>query len=419
MGRRLNPVDRYAKQVVAGKIPAGKYHRLACVRHLRDRARENTPGFPFVFVWETRNDAGRLGPCAVRFLAFARRMRHYKGKQWAGKLFDPSPSQVFRLGSLFGWRRVGTGRRRFTTAYNELPRKHGKSFEGAIVLVYVTFFEGEAGAEGYVIATKRAQALIVFGDARRLVLRSRVGSKRLSEIVVNATSLYLERTASRVQPLGADSDSTDGLNPNCTVADELHAYKNRGLLDVMESGTGARDNPLMYQITTAGDRLESPGGDQHAVRLCDSRRVDRGRRDGIVFRVYRPCGPGGRLAVGDDMAEGNAPLRRIRQPRRGSETCAQGEKHSRGEGGVPTKTSELVDRDVVAVSRRRTLAGRTVVDLDRGGHGSRTVFYRNRPRVPPRFLRPVDRVPADAWASRVAGPPTYLDAGGDARRTGA
>jgi phage terminase large subunit-like protein len=288
MRRRTNPVDQYAKQVVAGKVPAGKYHRLACERHLRDRARENTPGFPFVFVWDTRTRSGRLGACALRFLTFARRMKHYKGKKWAGKPFDPSPCQVFRLGSLFGWRHVETNRRRFTTAYNELPRKQGKSFEAAIVLIYVTFFEGEAGAEGYVIATKRAQASIVFGDARRLVQTSRVGSGRLSEIVINAASLYHERTASRVQPLGADSDSTDGLNPNCTVADELHAYRDRGLLDVMESGTGARENPLMFQITTAGSRIESPGGDQHtyACSILDQTIADDATESFFAFIAH-------------------------------------------------------------------------------------------------------------------------------------
>lgn len=250
--------------MVAGELPAGKYHVLACRRHLADRARAGDPSFPYRFVWEAVDGRGRVLPSAQRFLEFARQCRHYKGKRWAGKRFDPSPSQIFRLGSLFGWRHVVTGRRRFTTAYNELPRKQGKSFEGAIVLVYVTFFEGEPGAEGYVIATKRKQANIVFGDARRLILRSRRTSATLQAITVGAHSLFLERTASKVEPLGADSDSTDGLNPSCTIADELHAYKYRDLLDVMESGTGARADPMMFQITTAGTDPDSPCGQQHA-----------------------------------------------------------------------------------------------------------------------------------------------------------
>ena len=255
-----NPVDAYAQRVLSGELPAGKYHRLACARHLRDRGREGAPDFPYHFVWETRGARGRLKPCALRFLDFARQAKHYKGKQWAGRLFEPSENQIFRLGSIFGWRHRETGRRRFTTAYNELPRKQGKSFEAAIVAVYVVFFEGEPGAEGYIIATKEKQARIVFNDAKKLV---RSTPALLARITVNAANLHREQTASKLEALGADSDTTDGLNPYLVVVDEYHAMKNRGLVDVMESATGARDTFLNYQITTAGTDPLSPCGDQH------------------------------------------------------------------------------------------------------------------------------------------------------------
>lgn len=263
-----NPVDDYARRVVSGEVPAGKYHRLACARHMRDRERENEPGFPFRFVWEERDSRGKLTQCAARFLEFARQVKHYKGRQWAGKPFAPTDCQVFRLGSIFGWRHVDTGRRRFTTAYNELPRKQGKSFEAAIVAVYTTFFEGEPGAEGYCIATKEKQARIVFNDAKRLVAAS-PGLR--GRIKVNAANLHRERTASKLEPLGSDSDTTDGLNPSLIITDEFHALKTRDLVDVMESATGARDTFLHYQITTAGDDPVSPCGDQHdyACKILD------------------------------------------------------------------------------------------------------------------------------------------------------
>jgi phage terminase large subunit-like protein len=250
-----NPVDEYARAIVGHQLPAGKYHRLACQRHLKDRDRECTPGFPYQFIWEKWRPDGKLDHSAQRFFRFARLVRHYKGRQWAGQPFVPSPCQTFRLGSLFGWRHVETGARRFTTAYNELPRKNGKTFEAAIVAVYATFFEGEAGAEGYAIATKREQARRVFDDAKRLVLTS---SLRSRGIAINASNLSREATACKFEPLGADADSTDGLNPHLIITDELHAHKNRDLLDVMESATGARLNPLHFQITTAGDNPVSP-----------------------------------------------------------------------------------------------------------------------------------------------------------------
>lgn len=252
-----NPVEVYAREVVAGSVPAGKYHRLACARHLADLERAETPGFPYRFVWAQ----------ATRFLDFARLMKHYKGRQFAGQHFEPTPNQIFRLGSLFGWRHVETWLRRFTTSYNELPRKQGKSFEEALVSVYATFFEGEQGAEGYCIATKEKQARIAFDAAKRMVKASGLSSR----IRINAANMHREATESKLEPLGADSDTTDGLNPHFIGVDELHAFKNRGLLDVMESATGARVNPLNFQITTAGDDPVSVCGDQHdyACRILD------------------------------------------------------------------------------------------------------------------------------------------------------
>jgi phage terminase large subunit-like protein len=251
------PVDTYAAAIVAGERPAGKYHRLACARHLTDRAREETPGFPYRFSW----------PHAARFLKFAGCMKHYKGRQFAGQRFEPSPFQVFRLGALFGWRHAESGLRRFTTAYTELPRKQGKSFEAAVVAVYTTFFEGEAGAEGYTIATKEKQARIVFDAAKRLVRASGLTDR----IQVRMANLSREATVSKLEALGADSDRTDGLNPHFVAVDELHAFRTRGLLDVMESATGARLNPLIFIITTAGNDLVSVCGDQHdyACKILD------------------------------------------------------------------------------------------------------------------------------------------------------
>lgn len=246
----------YAPAVVDGDILAGTYHRLACARHLRDLARQATPGFPYRF------DPVR----ADRFVRFAQMLSHYKG-EWAGSSIILEPVQVFRLGSLFGWVHVETGLRRFRTAYNELPRKQGKSLEAAIVALYTTFFDGEPGAEGYTIATKRDQAKIVFSDAKRLVQSSGLKDR----ITCFASNLHVDATASKLEPLGADYDSTDGLNPHFVGVDELHAHKDRGLLDVMETATGARRQPVTFQITTAGDDLVSPCGDQHdyACKILD------------------------------------------------------------------------------------------------------------------------------------------------------
>lgn len=249
----INAVDTYAQAVVLGTIPAGKYHRLACARHQRDLGRVGASDFPYRFDIEK----------AERFFRFSAKLKHYKG-EWAGQFIVLSDFQLFRLGCIFGWRRIDAdGRdagRRFNTAYNELPRKSGKSLEAAIVAIYVTFFEGEPGAEGYCLATKEKQAAdVVFRDIKKLITSSGLKSR----LRVQVKNVHCDATASKLEPLGSDSETLDGLNPNSLTVDELHAFKTRGLLDVMESATGARRNPLNYQITTAGNNPVSVCGDQH------------------------------------------------------------------------------------------------------------------------------------------------------------
>jgi phage terminase large subunit-like protein len=252
----VNPVDAYAQSVVDGAVPAGKYHRLSCARHLRDRAREGEADFPYRFDPEL----------ADRFFRFAGKLKHYKG-EWAGTFIALQPYQQFRLGAVFGWVHAVTRLRRFRAAYNEIPRKNGKSLEAAVVALYTTFFSGEAGAEGYTIATKREQAKIVFTDAKKLVQSSGLRAR----IEVQVANLHIDATSSKLEPLGADHDSTDGLNPSLIITDEFHAHKDRGLIDVMETATGARRQPLHFQITTAGDDPVSPCGDQHdyACKILD------------------------------------------------------------------------------------------------------------------------------------------------------
>lgn len=256
-----NPVDDYARRVVSGEVPAGKYHRLSCVRHLKDRGREGSSEFPYRFDLER----------AERFFRFASKLKHYKG-EWAGQLIALEPWEQFITGSLLGWVHTETGLRRFRTAFHQVPRKNGKTLIAAVVLLYLVFFDGEPGAEGYSVATKRDQAKRVFDDCKRLVMSSGLKT-RIKAMVAN---LHREDTTSKLEPLGADHDSTDGLNPNVVVVDEMHAMKNRGMLDVMETATSARRQPVIYEITTFGDDPVSPWGDQHdyACKILEGVLID-------------------------------------------------------------------------------------------------------------------------------------------------
>ena len=261
MTKRTHVIDVYADDVVRGRIPAGKYHRLACERHQFDRRREATRAFPY------RLDLD----LADRFLRFGECLKHYKG-EWAGQFIQWQPHQAFRLGSVIGWVHVETGFRRFRHAYNELPRKNGKSLETAVVAIYITFFDGEQGSEGYCAATKREQAKIVWNDSKRLVRSSGLRTR----IEAFQSNLHRDVYAQKLEPLGADVDSLDGLNAHFISLDELAKYKQRDVIDVLETSTSARRQPVIYKITTAGSDPVSPGGDEHnyACQVLERTLVD-------------------------------------------------------------------------------------------------------------------------------------------------
>ena len=236
-------VTDYADAVLDGQIVVGKPVLLACKRHLKDL---KNPNLDFR---EDRADA------AIKFLEA---LTHSKG-EWAGQPVMLEPWQKFIIGSIFGWYRPD-GTRRFRKTYTEVARKNGKSLIAAGVGLLLAFFDNEPGAEVYAAATKRDQAKIVWGEARRMVRASEGLKRRITTFVAN---LHSETTNSKFEPLGADEDSMDGLNIHGVIIDELHAHKNRKTYDVLNTATGARRQPLMFIITTAGYDRESICWQEH------------------------------------------------------------------------------------------------------------------------------------------------------------
>ena len=234
-GGRGDPTTAYARSVSEGVIPANRLLRLACERHLGDLARGAGRGLRFDLA------AARH---AIDFFGF---LRHSKG-EWAGEPFTLAPWQAFLVGSLFGWKR-DDGLRRFRTAYCAVPRKNGKSTTSAGIGLYLLVADGEQGAEVYSAATTRDQARIVFDEAKRMVATSPALRRRV-ELLIN--NLHVAASASRFMPLSSDSSTMDGLNVHGAIIDELHAHKTRGVVDVLDTATGARRQPLLFEITTAG-----------------------------------------------------------------------------------------------------------------------------------------------------------------------
>lgn len=241
-----HPAEKYARDIVAGKITASKFTKLACERHIKDLATGFSRGFYFDPL---------AAQHAIDFFGF---LKHSKG-EFAGQSFILSPWQQFIVYCVFGWKRAG-GLRRFKKAYIEVARKNGKSTLLAGILLYLFFADGEPGAEVYVAATKKDQARITFKEAERMRKASPALSKRIQNFRDN---MSIPNTASKFEPLGADEDTLDGLNVHGAGVDEYHAHKTDKVFEVIDTGTGARRQPLVVTITTAGDNLEGPCKKQH------------------------------------------------------------------------------------------------------------------------------------------------------------
>jgi phage terminase large subunit-like protein len=252
-----DPATVYARSVVRGKNgrPVSRLELLCAQRHLDDVSHARARGLK----WDIAASNAAI--------AFFSELPHTKGRQWAGQKFQPEPWQRFLIGSLFGWQRVD-GTRRFRRAYVELPRKNGKSFLAAGVALWLAFFDGEARAEVYTAATKREQARLVFDEAAAMVKRT-PDLKAL--INVSVGNLHSLASGSKLQPLGADADTTDGLNISGAIVDELHAHKTRAMVDVLDTATAARLQPLIFEITTAGCDRETVCWEHHdyAARLLE------------------------------------------------------------------------------------------------------------------------------------------------------
>lgn len=177
-------------------------------------------------------------------LFFSRLMTHAKG-ELGGKPFLLEPWQQSYVRSLFAER---DGKRVVRTSLLAVPRKNGKSTLAA-GLALKLLLEDEPGVEVYSVAAARDQARLVFDTARIAVKQSPQLSKYLK---VYRNAIVCERTHGTYKALSAEAGIQHGLSPHGVVFDELHAQPNRELVDVMATSMGARRQPLMVYITTAG-----------------------------------------------------------------------------------------------------------------------------------------------------------------------
>lgn len=228
----------YAHRVVNGDIPACQYVIQSCQRFINDTQRED------IYLHED----------GEKWCKFLEKLPHVKGK-WAAnhEKLVLSDWQIFCTVNLFGWKI--DGKRRFREAYIEVPRKNGKSFWTAGIGVGMLAIDDEMGAEVYCGATSEKQAWEIFRPAKLICERFPALRERFG-IEANARNLNIIGTGSRFEPVIGNPG--DGASPSCGIADEYHEHKTSDLVDTFITGMGSREQPIMFQITTAGSDMGGP-----------------------------------------------------------------------------------------------------------------------------------------------------------------
>jgi phage terminase large subunit-like protein len=257
----------YATDVVKGNIPASKWVKLACQRHLTDLARTD-------YRW--RFDHGK----ANQICAFAEQMPHEKG-QLQGQLLRLEGWQVFLLASIFGWIDA-SGIRKYRQAFVLVPRGNGKSPLAAIIALWMTFFEKEPGAETYCGATSEKQAHEVFRPAKAMV--EQVDAFKRIGISLAAKSIFQTSTRSRFQPVIGKPG--DGASVFCAILDELHEAITSEQLDTLTTGANKRKNSLILIISTAGSTTEGPcRAKQRDVEQILDGVIENDRLFGVIYQA--------------------------------------------------------------------------------------------------------------------------------------
>jgi phage terminase large subunit-like protein len=290
---------KYAERVVSHEILTCEWVQKACKRQLDDLIRFKRKSSLYQFNPELLDRNGRPYRPADNLCAFIERLPHVKGPL-ASKMIVLEPWQVFILSTVFGWVK-SDGKRRFRRSYIEVPRGNAKSTLSSAVGLYMLAADREGGAEVYSLATTRDQARIVFGDAQTMA-RLSPGFRNRFAVNVGAHNMHVLQTGSKFEALSAEGSTLDGLNIHFGCIDELHAHKTRTVYDVVETGTGKRDNSLLWVITTAGSNRS---GICYEVRSFVTKLLNRVFEDDSQFGIIYGLDEGDDWTIKDSLIKAN------------------------------------------------------------------------------------------------------------------
>ena len=236
----IRRLEAYVTGIMDGSRPSCMYIRLACQRWLDDLKRADLYFDSAVY---------------LKICRFSRQFKHYKGPL-AGRFFEPEDWQLFVFANIIGLKRSESGRRKYRLGDLYLPRKNGKTFLSAIFALWFLMMDGEAGAEVYMAALDQEQAKLCYDTAITLGRGSIFG--KLLKIYNSRLKTECPQVNGVMKPLSKDTQNKDGLNIHAAICDERHAWPSTEMLDVIKTGMGARPQPFILSISTAGVDVSNP-----------------------------------------------------------------------------------------------------------------------------------------------------------------
>lgn len=237
------PAVRYARDIADGRIVSCEKIKLACVRFLDELEKSSKDWWPYAF------DAEKY----MRVVDFNQKLlRPTKGQYLHLMLTD---WQHFVDANLYGWIKKESGYRRFSEGIVLIGRGNGKSTWETGNALYGASKDDEPGAEIYMLANTKDQIAHLFDETRNMIDQSPILSKHFRP---TRRAIYYDSTYSIIQHLVSDARVLDGLNAHLAIFDEIHAYRDFELINVIRRSISKRKQGMIQYISTMGTVLDGP-----------------------------------------------------------------------------------------------------------------------------------------------------------------
>ena len=242
----IDETTQYAKDIVDGKIIAGKKVKQACQRHINDLRRSKTDKYDYYFDVRKAQEV-------IRFVSSL-------PNPTDGKPMKLVNFQAFIVGSIFGWRNKKTSYRRFTRATISMARKQGKTIVVAGIALYMMLYEKTPlyDRQIYTAANSRDQAMLAYNYIKNFLKKLRGTSKFVRKNTkVLRGEIRHEESGSYIKPLSSDYNTLDGLNALFAVIDEQSRSNDYGLVEVLATSQGQQKQPLLMIISTVSEMVNA------------------------------------------------------------------------------------------------------------------------------------------------------------------